>query len=137
MKKTFKRSIDSLNALFAFIHEFIRMHKLDEALNNAFDLAMEELFVNMVKYNENSSSDVEIELLKEENALKAVLTDFDVDRFDISAYKPYNPVQALEERRIGGIGIHLVKKLMDDVAYEYKDRQSKIILTKYLRNTYV
>lgn len=137
MKKTFKRGIDSLNAIFAFVHEFLRSHKLDEAYSHAFDLVLEELFVNMVKYNKNNTHDVEIELLKEGNALKAVLTDFDVDRFDIRVYKPYDPAQALEERRVGGIGIHLVKKLMDDVAYEYKDRQSRIILTKYLKDTYV
>jgi anti-sigma regulatory factor (Ser/Thr protein kinase) len=36
----------------------------------------------------------------------------------------------IEERPVGGLGLHLLKKVMDDVQYEYQDRESKITLVK-------
>jgi len=137
MKRTFKREIGSLRAVFDFVHGFIDENGLEKKLRLVFDLALEELFVNMVWYNEDNTNPVEIELLLDDTKFEAILTDTDVDKFDISEYEPYNAQQLIEERRVGGIGIHLVKKVMDDVSYEYKDRISRIVLTKYLRKSHV
>jgi len=137
MKRTFKREIGSLRAVFDFVHGFIDENGLEKKLRLVFDLALEELFVNMVRYNEDNTNPVEIELLLDDTKFEAILTDTDVDKFDISEYEPYNAQQLIEERRVGGIGIHLVKKVMDDVSYEYKDRISRIVLTKYLRKSHV
>ena len=137
MKKTFKREIESLRAVFEFVHGFIEENGLEKKLRLMFDLALEELFVNMVRYNQENTNPVEIELLLDDEKFEAVLIDRDVDEFDISRYEPYETQQLIEERRVGGIGIHLVKKVMDDVSYEYKDRISRVVLTKYLRKSHV
>ena len=135
MKKQFKREIDSLSAIFSFVHGFLKENGIDNGFRYAFDLALEELFVNMIRYSRNNTNNVQIELLVDQEKLKAVLTDTDVDEYDINQHKPYNKNQTLKERRNGGIGIHLVKEIMDDVSYEYRDRISRIILTKYLFKT--
>lgn len=54
--------------------------------------------------------------------------------------KPYNPLEkpdpdvtlSAEERSIGGLGIFMVKKSMDDMRYEYKDGQNILTITKRL-----
>lgn len=86
----------------------------------------------MVKHNVKSRCDVQIDLQREENLLKICLTDFDVEPFDITKIKEVDVDQHLEERKVGGLGIHLVKQMMDDIHYEYKDRMSRITLIKHL-----
>ncbi len=45
--------------------------------------------------------------------------------------------KTLEERRIGGIGLHLVRNVVDKITYEYEDRNACITLIKHLEDTNV
>ncbi|MFQ5630708.1 MAG: ATP-binding protein [bacterium] len=132
MQKTFKRNLDSLDEIFTFISDFITQHQIANSLSFTLNLVVEELFTNMVKHNVKSRCDVQIDLQREENLLKICLTDFDVEPFDITKIKEVDVDQHLEERKVGGLGIHLVKQMMDDIHYEYKDRMSRITLIKHL-----
>ena len=134
MGKKFKRNLSSLDDIFEFIDEFSVKTGLDESVVFTMSLVVEELFTNMVKYTSGNTNKILLELKKEENNLIIHLTDFDVDPFDITETAEVDTKQSLEERRVGGLGIHLVKEMMDKIEYEYKDRQSKIILIKHLEN---
>ncbi|MCH7681421.1 ATP-binding protein [candidate division KSB1 bacterium] len=134
MGKKFKRDLSSLDDIFEFIDEFSVKTGLDESVVFTMNLVVEELFTNMVKYTSGNTNKILLELKKEENNLIIHLTDFDVDPFDITETAEVDTKQSLEERRVGGLGIHLVKEMMDKIEYEYKDRQSKIILIKHLEN---
>ncbi|NIR50166.1 ATP-binding protein [candidate division KSB1 bacterium] len=134
MQKTFKRNLNSLEEIFDFVNEFIADYKLDDTASYTINLAVEELFTNMVKYGQNTKNDIQIELNKENNDLVISLTDYDVEPFDITKAKDVDVGQHLGERKVGGLGIHLVKKMMDEVNYEYKNRTSKITLIKHLEN---
>ncbi len=61
------------------------------------------------------------------------LIDRDVDSFDLTKAVAESIDKRLEERPIGGLGIHLVRKLMDGIDYEYVDRRSTITLMKKLK----
>jgi len=134
MEKRFKKSLDSLNSIFQFTDEFATKHNLDPGALFSLNLVVEELFTNIVKYNPENKNDVLIELDKKSHDLIIALTDFDARPFDITQRPTLNLSQYLEERRVGGLGIHLVKQMMDKIEHEYKDRCSKIILTKHLEN---
>jgi anti-sigma regulatory factor (Ser/Thr protein kinase) len=134
MHKKFKRDIKSLDSIFKFINDFIERHALDHSLTFVLELVVEELFTNMVKYNSNNPKDIAIELNKKKNDLIVVLTDFDAEPFDITKRPEIDVDQLLEERKVGGLGIHLVKQMMDKIDYQYKNRVSKITLTKHLEN---
>lgn len=134
MKKRFKRNITSLNQIFNFIENFARKHEFDPGLLFTLNLVVEELFTNVVKYNSENKNDVLIELSKKDNDVIIALTDFDVEPFDITKRPEVELSRLLEERKVGGLGIHLVKKMVDKIDYEYKDRRSKIILTKHLES---
>ena len=132
MAKKFKRDLKSLDEIFKFINEFSAKTGVDESVVFTINLVVEELFTNMVKYTSENSNEILLELKKNADDLIIHLTDFDVDPFDINKTAEVDTKQSLEERRVGGLGIHLVKQMMDKIEYEYKDRQSKIILIKHL-----
>jgi anti-sigma regulatory factor (Ser/Thr protein kinase) len=132
MKKKFKRHINSLEKIFKFLEEFEERHKLDKSISFAINLAVEELFTNMVKYRAKNPNDILIDLSKDANKVFVVLTDYDVEPYDIKQAKTYDAKQPLEDREAGGVGIHLVKKFIDDIDYKYHDGTSKITLIKYL-----
>ena len=137
MKKKFKRDINSIKEITKFIAEFLIQKKLDNGLSFTINLAVEELFTNMVKYNAGNPNDVLIGLAQGSNKLIVTIIDYDVEQFDIRQTEEYDATQTLEERPIGKLGIRLVKQIMDKIDYEYTDRQSKITLIKYLRNNHV
>ena len=132
MDKKFKRDLSSLDEIFKFINEFSAKTDVDESVVFTINLVVEELFTNMVKYASENKNKILLELKKNEDDLLIHLTDFDVDPFDISKTAEVDTQQSLEERRVGGLGIHLVKQMIDKIEYDYKNRQSKIILTKHL-----
>jgi len=132
MEKKFKKEINSLHEIFHFIGEFVKINKIDDSMTFTIDLVIEELFTNMVKYNVESINDISISLNKSDNNLKLVITDFDVEPFDITKTEDINTGQSLEHRKIGGLGIQLVKRMVDKIYYEYRNRRSKITLIKEL-----
>ena len=132
MAKKFKRDLKSLDEIFKFINEFSAKTGVDESVVFTINLVVEELFTNMVKYTYENSNEILLELKKNAEDLIIHLTDFDVDPFDITKTVEVDTKQSLEERGVGGLGIHLVKQMIDKIEYEYKDRQSKIILIKHL-----
>jgi len=133
MKKKFKRHINSLENIFEFLGEFAAINKLDNAISFAINLAVEELFTNMVKYRAHNPNEILIDLSKEANKVIIALTDYEVEPYDIKQAKAYDPTQPLEDREPGGVGIHLVKKFIDEIDYEYRNGTSKITLIKIVR----
>jgi len=132
MRKQFARTFDSLEEIFGFAEEFFASERIDERHRFAVNFALEEIFTNMVKYNQGSEREIRIDLDRADNRLRVTLTDFDVEPFDIT-HATETPVDVpLEERTAGGLGLQLTKKMMDEVDYEYADRQSTITLTKLL-----
>jgi len=137
MKKYFKRDIKSLDLIFNTIHDFAKENKLSEKTIFALNLATEEIFTNMIKYNSKNQNDILIDFVKDNNKIMVTFTDFDVEPFDINKLKTYDANQSLEERPIGKLGVHLVKKMIDEIKYDYKNRKSKITLVQYLGKEYV
>lgn len=135
MEKKFPRDINSLKQIFDFASKFIEQNKLKEDVAFSLNLVIEELFTNMVKYHPGNANDILITIAKDSNKLIISLTDYDVEPFDITNTKDVNPNQSLEDRRIGGLGLYFVMKMMDNVTYEYKERQSRITLIKQLRES--
>ena len=132
MKKLFKRNINSLEEIFDFLKGFWKSKNISNDALYEIELTIEEIFTNFVKYNSNTTNEIQIELLKQNSSLTIIITDFNVDPFNPLERPPYNTARKLEERPIGGVGIHLVKQYMDDIKYNYENRNSTITLIKHL-----
>lgn len=137
MIRKFERSIDSLEQIHQFIHELSREYHLNERIVFIADLVVEELFVNAVKYNPENTNAISLSISGDAGKLRISMIDYDVDPFDLRQTATFDPAKSLEERRVGGLGIPLIKRMMDKIEYEYKDRQSKITLIKYMENNRV
>ena len=106
--------------------DFFKEEKLPPGLRNVVDLATEELFVNMVTYNTESSEDILIQMVPHDHGVEVSLTDYDVERFDPTGIGPIDVSAPLDERTPGGLGLYLVLKMVDSINYEYRNRQSRI-----------
>ena len=132
MEQTFTRSIDALDQIFAFTGRFVEDERLDENVAYSIDLAVEELFTNMVKYNTGTSRDIAIVIDRKKDEVVLQLMDFDVEPFDPTSPEDIDTDLPLEVRKPGGLGLHLVKSVVDKITYEYKDRTMKVTVSKSL-----
>jgi len=132
MEKRFTRDISSLEAIFAYLGERAGSMELDEQTSFVVKMAVEELFTNMVKYNKNGRSDIGIGIERDKGSVTVRMEDADSEPFDITALEKVDTSAPLEQRRPGGLGIHLVRCLMDEVHYDFKNRRTTIRLVKHI-----
>lgn len=135
MNQAFPRSFESLKDIFDFTDRFFSRETIDPRHHFAVNFAVEELFTNMVKYNPGNPNPVRLELEQADGELVASLTDFDVEPFDVTAERDVDTDSPLEDRKIGGLGLHLIPKMIDSIDYDYDpaERRSRITFTKLLR----
>ncbi|HVR30380.1 MAG TPA: ATP-binding protein [Thermoanaerobaculia bacterium] len=133
-QQVFPRQIAALDDIFTFLEVFIDRHRIDDDTGFAIRFAAEELFTNMVKYNKGTSHGIALAVAIDEagQLVRLELVDSGVDPFDPSALEPVNVDAPLEERVPGGLGLHLVRALVDDLSYDYADREMKVTVVKRL-----
>ncbi|MGD9580366.1 MAG: SpoIIE family protein phosphatase, partial [Vampirovibrionia bacterium] len=106
----------------------------DEKEIYQLNLAIDEIISNLIMHSYSSSSleTFQLDLTPLENGLKVVITDYGVPfDFDKKIDK-YNPEEANVEQSIGGVGLFLVAKSVDEVSYNPETADgNKIILIKY------
>jgi phosphoserine phosphatase len=129
-RRAFERSFDALTAIAAFTADAFARLEIDPRLLPTVDLAVEELFTNMVKYGIGSTSPVRIELAAIVGGVELRMIDDDVEPFDITRAPDVDVDAPIEERKPGGLGLHLVRRMADSVEYEYvkERRQSRLTL---------
>ena len=130
-KRTFARSIEALEEIFSFLSDFFSREELGEGPAFAFNFVVEELFTNMVKYNTGSGG-ISIEIQRSGDRILLDLVDHDVDPFDIANAPEKDTSLPIGEREPGGLGLQLVKSMVDKIAYEYRNRTMTISVAKYL-----
>ena len=128
----FRRSFGSLAEIFAFTEDFFARHGVEAGLLPTVDFTLEELFTNMVKYSPSGDAHVRIDMVTAPGGVEVTLTDYDVERFDVTQAPDANINLPLEQRRPGGLGLHLIRRLVDSMTYEYskEERRSRITFRK-------
>jgi serine/threonine-protein kinase RsbW len=136
VRRGFAREIESLGEIFRFLGDFAEDNGVDDRTALCINLVAEELFTNMVRHNRGGGSEIVIGLDRSDGRLRLELIDTDVDDFDPDSVSPV-PVEAgIAERQPGGLGIHLVRSLVDDLHYDYRtdDRRMRISAVKTLEH---
>ena len=130
--RSFPRSFDSLEDIFAFTSEFFGRHGVDHDLLPTVDLVLEELFTNMVKYSPAGAPAVRLEIKPAPDGVEVSLTDYDVDLFDVTEAPDADITLPIEARQPGRLGLHLVRRLVDSLQYEYSTerRESRTTFRK-------
>jgi anti-sigma regulatory factor (Ser/Thr protein kinase) len=120
LARRFPRAIASLPALVAFVREFFLARGLDPDEAFDVDLVVEELFTNMVRHARGGGAEIELGLDREDSVVVVRIRD--------EGAEPWDPTQApapdLErplERKPGGLGIYLVRRLARDFRYAHEN----------------
>lgn len=122
MRRSFPRDLASLGAIVTYVREFLAHEGLGDGPAPDLDLVLEELFTNLVKYGRGARGDVEITLARGADGVTAELREFDAEAFDPTALPEVDVRRPPAERRPGGLGVHLVRRLTKSFRYDYRDR---------------
>jgi phosphoserine phosphatase len=127
-RRAFRRSIESLAQMFAFTAETV----MQAGLRRTVDLVIEELFTNIVKYGRASDTMISIDIRRLGRGVRVTLTDPDAEYFDPQSAPPPDVGAPLERREPGGLGLHLVRELVDTLEYRYslEERAGRITFSK-------
>jgi serine/threonine-protein kinase RsbW len=134
------RKLILTNKLDQLVHLQRFLEKLgdewDLVQDTVFDLnlVIEEYFSNLVCYGYSDSEDHEIilEFERGEKVLKLAITD-DGNPFNILEQPENESIEkSLEERKIGGLGIHFIKNFTDHLEYVSDGKQNKLVIVKKL-----
>jgi len=130
--RRFPRRVDALPDLVAFTGAFFDRHGVDRSLLSNVDFAIEELFTNMVKYSAPGGAEVEVALARIAGGVEVALTDYDVEPFDLTRAPDADVTLPIGERRPGGLGIHLTRRLVEGLDYQYaaERREARITFRK-------
>jgi len=132
VERRFPRAMASLETIYSFVREFLSSNGIGDEFAFDVDLILEELFTNMVKYGGATPSDITVGLDWAAPVLTLRLEDFGAVPFDPTQAPPVDTSRPVEERRAGGLGLHLVRRLVDRLEYTHEDRRSRITITKRL-----
>ena len=131
-----KNQVEELNKLPEFVDTVCEEAGIDMVLIASLNLALEEAATNVVLYAYGKNEgEVDIEAVYTEKYLKFILTDTGV-AFDPTQKEEVDTTLSVEERQIGGLGIHLVRQIMDSVNYERINGKNVLTLIKRLNIQY-
>ena len=132
---TLSNDVREIPQLNAFVDEVCEFHDLDPMVTMQMNLALEEAVVNVMTYGypEGTKGYVEISAQSDNNILKFVISDSGIP-VDPTIQEEVDTTLPVDQRRIGGLGIFLVRKMMDSVKYEYRDEHNVLTLKKNLNN---
>ena len=122
-------TMETVPQVAAFVEEHLEQFEVPMKLTMKLMVAVDEIYSNIVRYS--GATEAQVRLVKEADMLHLVFRDNG---------KPYNPLDAkepditasVEEREVGGLGIFMVRKMMDHVEYEYTGGMNKLTLTIHL-----
>ena len=129
---TLQASLEKLDEVLAFVEENMEKNECPMKVVMQVQIAVEEIFVNIAHYAYDSGQGMAtIRVEVGGDPLQVIITFIDQG-------VPYDPLKkedpdvtlSAEERKIGGLGIFMVKKSMDDVKYEYADGKNILTISK-------
>jgi len=137
MKELFIEALtDNLDSVLAFVDEQLEATECSMKIQMQIDLAVEEIFVNIANYAydpETGPATVRVDVAPDGTVVTITFVDNGVPYDPLAKADPDITLPA-EQREIGGLGIFLVKKNMDDVSYEYVNGSNILTLKKGLRS---
>ena len=134
LEKIFKAKEEQLSEVLGFVEQELEEKTCPMKTIMQISVCVEEIFVNVAKYAyTQEEADVTIGMKYDADELTMRFTDYGIP-FDPLAKKDPDISLPAEEREIGGLGIYIVKKTMDDVKYEYKNGMNILTMKKKIQS---
>ena len=120
-------SYENTGKITEFAEKFLTEENCAPKLAHQMIIALDEIYSNIVKYSH--ASDIELTCSVADDMVYLVFSDNGI---------PYNPIEAnepnitlpMEERPIGGLGLHMVRRMMDYIDYKYEDDRNVFMVGK-------
>jgi sigma-B regulation protein RsbU (phosphoserine phosphatase) len=130
---TLPNDVQVVPRLTDYVDEVCETLNFDMNTTMTMNLAIEEAVVNVMNYAypKGTMGDVNIEAESNQEWLTFIISDKGIP-FDPTIKKEVDITLPAEERSIGGLGIHLVRQIMDSISYERKDGTNILTLKKKL-----
>ena len=134
VKITFDNDISQIPQLEGFIGEVQEATGIDSSLAMGLNLALEEAVTNvmMYAYPKGEHGNANLKAVLKDGSIEFVLWDKGIP-FDPTAAPEADTTLGVEERAIGGLGIHLVRNIMDSVSYENKNGMNILTMIKNIK----
>lgn len=123
-------SIEAVNLDF---NALAATHALPDDVRRVFNIAFDDLLNNIISYGFEDERPhlIRVDVVLAPTFVEATISDDGV-AFDPFAVAPPDLDEDLDERRIGGLGIHLVRSMMDEVHYRRSDGRNVVVVRKNL-----
>ena len=131
---TIAATVENIDVVTDFVNEQLESCDCPIKAQMQIDIAIDELFSNIAHYAynpETGDATVRVEVVEDPMAVVITFIDKGIPYDPLKKADP-NTALSAEEREIGGLGIFMVKKSMDDITYEYKDGQNILKIKKNL-----
>ena len=132
---TLPNDINTIPQMNEFIEMVCEEIGFDMSTTMSLTLAIEEAVVNVMSYAypEGTEGTVGIEVVADDACANFIISDSGKP-FDPTTKEEVDITLSAEERSIGGLGIHLVRQIMDSLHYERKDGKNILTLCKHIIN---
>lgn len=129
-EKIFEAKVDKLHDVLAFSDEELEKHNCNTKTQMTIAIMVEEVFVNIASYAyPGSVGQATIKIDFEDNKVVYTFIDNGIPFNPLAKEDPDVSAKA-EDRNIGGLGIYMVKKTMDEVSYDRKDGMNIFVMKK-------
>jgi anti-sigma regulatory factor (Ser/Thr protein kinase) len=124
-------TIAEMQNVVDLVEDFASRHSLPQRTVNDLNICLDELINNTISYgyDDQARHDIAVELAFAEGILSAEIRD-DAQPFDPRQTRPANLDQNAQSRQIGGLGLHFVKSLMDDISYSRIGQHNVVRIAK-------
>ena len=112
---------------------FVQDNELPDTVRQTISIVLDEMLNNAISYAYQGEKEKDIEVGFELSGSRLVLTIKDSGvPFNPFARKTPDTTLSIEEREIGGLGIHMVRNMMDEVSYQRQINKNVVTLVKHL-----
>jgi serine/threonine-protein kinase RsbW len=110
-------SRENLKGIRDFVSNVLKNHPLSEIEVNQVVLAVDEICSNMIIHSHQCNEDdfIELNIRNQKEGIVFEIIDKSEELFDLSRYKTPSIAEIVQQGKKGGVGLMLVKKIMDDV----------------------
>lgn len=134
--KTIPSSTRYLDDVRQFVVRHAQHARLPEDAVEQFKIAVDEACTNVIEhaYKGRETHEVDITIIIDPDRFTVRIRD-EGEPFDQSKYRAPNLMELAKKRRKGGLGVHIIRSLMDQVEYRTRGHVNEIRMTKYRNNT--
>jgi anti-sigma regulatory factor (Ser/Thr protein kinase) len=131
-ERSFERTLAAVAPLLDWLDEEAPALSIGPDALRSLQLAIEEIFANCVRHNPGGKGPIDVCLELDGGRVRVAIVDPDTDRFDLRAAAEARTELPLEQRRPGGLGIHFVRAIVDEIDYRHEGRRAVTVLVKNL-----